>query len=214
MKISHILPLVVGSAACILSTVSPAQAIEFVTNGNFEASSTSLSGWTTNSGPFQWSVSKSSLGGNSTNYAVTTATLANPEALSQIISGLTVGNSYNFSFDYFQTSGTPNGITAKLGSTTLASLTNITPAAFTNFSTTFTASLSSATLTFTGYSNPGGVFIDNVSLTGSATPVPFDIPPGAMLSTIPILAFMYRWKQSRSRIALKITPNPVNEVVS
>ncbi|BAZ84426.1 hypothetical protein [Dolichospermum compactum] len=41
-----------------------------------------------------------------------------------------------------------------------------------------------------------------------ATPVPWDTTPGAMLLTIPILALMYRWKQSRSRIALKTTEKP------
>jgi hypothetical protein len=41
-----------------------------------------------------------------------------------------------------------------------------------------------------------------------ATPVPFDTTPGAMLLTIPVLALMYRWKQSRSRIALRTTEKP------
>ncbi|MBD2444675.1 PEP-CTERM sorting domain-containing protein [Dolichospermum sp. FACHB-1091] len=41
-----------------------------------------------------------------------------------------------------------------------------------------------------------------------ATPVPFDIRPGAILPTIPILALMYLWKQSRNRMALKTINNP------
>ncbi|MBO1057127.1 MAG: PEP-CTERM sorting domain-containing protein [Dolichospermum sp. JUN01] len=51
--------------------------------------------------------------------------------------------------------------------------------------------------------------INSTTLTYSpATPVPFDTTPGAMLSTIPVLALMYRWKQSRSRIALRTTEKP------
>ncbi|MFN5593380.1 MAG: hypothetical protein ACK482_08025, partial [Aphanizomenon sp.] len=51
--------------------------------------------------------------------------------------------------------------------------------------------------------------IDSTTLTYSpATPVPFDTTPGAMLSTIPILALMYLWKQSRNRMALKTINNP------
>ncbi|MFN5893160.1 MAG: hypothetical protein ACK5QV_00905 [Dolichospermum sp.] len=41
-----------------------------------------------------------------------------------------------------------------------------------------------------------------------AVPVPFDISPGAILPTIPILALMYLWKQSRNRMALKTINNP------
>ncbi|MBE9219599.1 PEP-CTERM sorting domain-containing protein [Dolichospermum flos-aquae] len=51
--------------------------------------------------------------------------------------------------------------------------------------------------------------IYSATLTYSpATPVPFDTTPGAMLSTIPILALMYLWKQSRNRMALKTINNP------
>jgi hypothetical protein len=42
----------------------------------------------------------------------------------------------------------------------------------------------------------------------TVTPVPFDISPGAILPTIPILALMYLWKQSRNRMALKTINNP------
>jgi hypothetical protein len=55
----------------------------------------------------------------------------------------------------------------------------------------------------------GVLDIDSTTLTYSpATPVPFDTTPGAMLSTIPILALMYLWKQSRNRMALKTINNP------
>lgn len=55
----------------------------------------------------------------------------------------------------------------------------------------------------------GVVDLNSTTLTYSpATPVPFDIRPGAILPTIPILALMYLWKQSRNRMALKTINNP------
>jgi hypothetical protein len=55
----------------------------------------------------------------------------------------------------------------------------------------------------------GVVDTNSTTLTYSpATPVPFDIRPGAILPTIPILALMYLWKQSRNRMALKTINNP------
>jgi hypothetical protein len=50
--------------------------------------------------------------------------------------------------------------------------------------------------------------INSTTLTYSPVPVPFDIDPGAILPTIPILALMYLWKQSRNRMALKTISNP------
>ena len=60
-----------------------------------------------------------------------------------------------------------------------------------------------------GYAFSGVADLSSTTLTYSpATPVPFDTTPGAMLSTIPILALMYLWKQSRNRMALKTINNP------
>ncbi|MFO5440825.1 MAG: hypothetical protein ACLBM4_19725 [Dolichospermum sp.] len=55
----------------------------------------------------------------------------------------------------------------------------------------------------------GVVDINSTTLTyATPTPVPFDIRPGAILPTIPILALIYLWKQSRNRMALKTINNP------
>ena len=60
-----------------------------------------------------------------------------------------------------------------------------------------------------GYAFSGVANFNSTTLTYSpATPVPFDIRPGAILPTIPILALMYLWKQSRNRMALKTINNP------
>ena len=61
--------------------------------------------------------------------------------------------------------------------------------------------------TFDTFSGVADIFSTTLTYT-PATPVPFDTTPGAMLSTIPVLALMYRWKQSRSRIALRTTEKP------
>jgi hypothetical protein len=104
------------------------------------------------------------------------------------------------------------------------------------FSNSFTVSNGTITASSFGVSNnsegfalnflPGvyGTFLSNVGSTNAlsgvwdtnsttltyspATPVPFDISPGAILPTIPILALMYLWKQSRNRMALKTISNP------
>ena len=62
----------------------------------------------------------------------------------------------------------------------------------------------------TAYEFSGVADINSTTLTYSSvpTPVPFDIRPGAILPTIPILALIYLWKQSRNRMALKTINNP------
>jgi len=61
----------------------------------------------------------------------------------------------------------------------------------------------------TAYEFSGVADINSTTLTYTpATPVPFDIRPGAILPTIPILALIYLWKQSRNRMALKTINNP------
>ncbi|MEA5577390.1 carbohydrate binding domain-containing protein [Anabaena sp. UHCC 0451] len=210
MKLSQILPLVVGGAVAgiMVSSASPAQALEFVSNGNFESN---LTGWTTSG----WFMASGSIGGNSSLKAVTNNTNSNPGNLSQTISGLVAGQDYNFSFDYYQQAST-NAIIATLGSTTLASLINTTPAAFTNFSTTFTATAPSAVLNFQGYNDfGGGAFLDNVSLNDAATPVPFDVPGGATIPTVGSLFALGLMRQAKKRLAVKkLVLNPVETVAS
>ncbi|WP_353932974.1 carbohydrate binding domain-containing protein [Okeanomitos corallinicola TIOX110] len=201
MKLSRILPLVVGGAVAgmVVSAASPAQALEFVTNGDFE---NGLTGWTNNGG---WSPNNTNISGNSSNRAYADALSSSPASLSQVISGLVVGQTYNFSFDYYQLfSGLPNNISATLGSTTLASLTNNNTPAFTTFSTSFVASQPSDVLTFTAYDDGllGGTYLDNVSLTG-ATAVPFDVPGGATIPTVGSLFALGLMRQAKKRLAVK-----------
>ncbi|WP_071188866.1 carbohydrate binding domain-containing protein [Trichormus sp. NMC-1] len=210
MKLSRILPLVVGGAVAgiVVSSASPAQALEFVNNGDFASG---LTGWT-NSG---WIGNNSNIGGNSSIKVVTNRFSTNPGNLSQTISSLSVGQTYNFSFDYFHTGGTPNGIIATLGSTTLASLINTTTSSFTNFSTTFVATQTSALLNLQGYNNPASAYLDNVSLTDASTPVPFDIPGGATIPTVGSLFALGLMRQAKKRLtAKKLVVNPVETVAS
>ncbi|MFM2063329.1 MAG: hypothetical protein RLZZ507_2999 [Cyanobacteriota bacterium] len=203
MKLSRIFPLVVGGAVAgmVVSGASPAQALEFVTNGDFESG---LTGWTSVGWTFLNASDIGGVGGNFSGIADTGASSSSPANLSQTISGLVVGQTYNFSFDYFTEQSEPNGIIATLGSTTLASLINTTPAAFTTFSTSFVASQTSATLNFQGYNDPSFTSLDNVSLTGAAAaPVPFDVPGGATIPTVGSLFALGLMRQAKKRLALK-----------
>lgn len=126
-----------------------------------------------------------------------------------------------------------NSAPATLGYTqpvdVLSYFTNVVDNSFTVFNGTITASSFAAVnlthgLTLNYLPGSVGSFLNTVdtpqaflgvvdtnstTLTYTpATPVPFDTTPGAMLSTIPVLALMYRWKQSRSRIALRTTEKP------
>ncbi len=203
MKLSRILPLVVGGAVAgiVVSSASPAQALEFVTNGNFESG---LTGWQ-NVGPGSWGANINNIGGNSSTKVISVSSATSRANLLQSITGLSVGQTYNFSFDYFQAGGVTNSIIVVLGSTNLASLINTTSASFTTFSTTFVATRTSDLLLLQGYNDPGAAYLDNVSLTDVATPVPFDIPGGATIPTVGSLFALGLIRQAKKRLAVKKT---------
>jgi hypothetical protein len=56
-------------------------------------------------------------------------------------------------------------------------LTDISTSGYSNYTANFTALSTSATLAFTGYNNPNTSFLDDVSVSSVATPVPFDFSP-------------------------------------
>jgi hypothetical protein len=186
---------VVGGAVAgmVVSGASPAQALEFVTNGNFDSD---ITGWTSSGWNRGTQAAWVTTGNNSA---------SNPANISQTISGLVVGQTYNFSFDY-QGGSSTSGIIATLGSTTLASvIINNFVNDFTTFSNSFVASQTSATLNFQGYSEGlfSSISLDNVSLTDAATPVPFDIPGGATIPTVGSLFALGLMRQAKKRLALK-----------
>lgn len=189
--------LLVGAATAvsILTATSPAHALEFVQNGGFDSNGT---GWSSTNGSFTSGTSFNS-GTISGNYWLTVATSSSPATLSQTINGLTVGNTYNFAFNWAQFTGTPNGIVATLGSQTLATLSNLVNQG-TLFSTVFVADSATSMLTFSVFNDPGIAFIDNISISTS-TPVPFDIPGGATIPTVGGLLALGLMRKARKSLA-------------
>ena len=195
MKLSQILPLVVVGGALATSLVAwekPAQAIQ-VFNFRFDNVSGPVNG--TVSGTLDLP------NGNGTFAATSMKINSAPAALgyTQPVDVLS----------YF-TSVLSNSFTVSNGTITASSF------AAQNYSTEALAlnfipggSVSLLSKVGTGYLFSGVADINSTTLKYSpATPVPFDIRPGAILPTIPILALMYLWKQSRNRMALKTINNP------
>lgn len=105
-------------------------------------------------------------------------------ALSQTITGLTVGKSYTLSFDYAYSQqrdfsgATTQSLTASLGGTNLVTPTYLLPShgfgGWTNYSSTITATASTEVLSFLAHASPqepGMALLTDVSLTG-AVPEP------------------------------------------
>jgi hypothetical protein len=192
MKLSQILPLVVVGGALATSIVAwekPAQAIQLF---NFSFNNVS--------GPVNGTVSGTLElpNGNGTFAATSMKINSAPAALgyTQPVDVLS----------YF-TSVLNNSFTVSNGTITASSFLALHP------TSTFSLGVPNlAHLSKVGQYNlfSGVADINSTTLTYSSvpTPVPFDIGPGAILPTIPILALMYLWKQSRNRMALKTISNP------
>ncbi|MDM3846967.1 MAG: hypothetical protein PT116_18510 [Aphanizomenon gracile PMC638.10] len=194
MKLSQILPLVVVGGALATSLVAwekPAQAIQLF---NFSFNNVS--------GPVNGTVSGTLdlPNGNGTFAATSLKINSAPAALgyTQPVDVLS----------YFP-KVYQNSFTVSNGTITASSFAaeNTTEAFAFNFAPGIYGTLLSKV--GQGYAFSGVADVNSTTLTYSpATPVPFDIRPGAILPTIPILALMYLWKQSRNRMALKTISNP------
>ncbi|MEO8298908.1 MAG: PEP-CTERM sorting domain-containing protein [Burkholderiales bacterium] len=157
---SAALPL--GLASMLL--FGTAQAAELVVNGDFAAGS---SDWT----------SSATLPDTVAFASQAVALSGDSATLTQTLSNLVVGGSYDFSFDYFRTAGTGSAIHYDLaGATSLSgdgfgssSISALVPPY------SFTALSNAVTITFNGIAATTAV-IDNVTLTGpvavSAVPEP------------------------------------------
>ena len=194
IKLSQILPLVIVGGALATSLVAwekPAQAIQLF---NFSFNNTV--------GPVNGTVSGTLdlPDGNGTFAATSIKINSAPAAL---------GNTQPVDvLSYFQTV-VKNSFTVSNGTITesIFGALNYNQAFALNYYLSNSGSLLS---TVGKFGEDSGVQdINSTTLTYSpATPVPFDTTPGAMLLTIPVLALMYLWKQSRNRMALKTINNP------
>lgn len=195
MKLSQMLPLVIVGGALATSLVAwekPAQAIQ-VFNFSFDNTVGSVNG----------TVSGTLALPNGDGAFVATSLKINsaPAALgyTQPVDVLSYFPFVDFNAFTVSNGTITNSIFAARNSTEELFYLNVLPRAF------------GSLLSKVGEDNPllGVADINSTTLTYTpATPVPFDTTPGAMLLTIPVLALMYRWKQSRSRIALRTTEKP------
>jgi hypothetical protein len=185
----------------VLQHTGSAQALEFVTNGGFEANGgfgSSPTGWTDNGGG--WYVDNNPHTGT---YNVTTGKgVGNDATLSQQLSNLVIGSSYTVTFWYDNpgSPNTPNQLIATIGSTQIADIENSTAATYQEFSGTYVANPTDGTnptLTFKGANTNTFLYLDDVSVQGAAA-VPFDFNPVVGLVVgVPLFLGMRTFKQRR-----------------
>ena len=194
MKLSQILPLVVVGGALATSIVAwekPAQAIQLF---NFSFNNVS--------GPVNGTVSGTlDLPNGDGTFAATSLKINSAPAALGYTQPVDV-------LSYFPTVHV-NSFTVSNGTITASSFAVENPTDA--FAFNFAPGIYGTLLSKVGQTDAlsGVADINSTTLTYSpATPVPFDISPGAILPTIPILALMYLWKQSRNRMALKTISNP------
>ncbi|MBS9382837.1 MAG: hypothetical protein HEQ24_00780 [Dolichospermum sp. BR01] len=195
MKLSQILPLVIVGGALATSLVAwekPAQAIQ-VFNFSFDNTNGAVNG--TVSGTL-------ALPNGDGSFAATSVKINSaPAALgyTQPVDVLSFPFLYANSFTVFNDTITSSTFLAAKGDEAIFVLIKNNSGFYYSALNTFGTS--------DVFSGVGDMFSTTLTYT-PATPVPFDTTPGAMLLTIPVLALMYRWKQSRSRIALRTTEKP------
>jgi hypothetical protein len=196
MKLSQILPLVIVGGALATSLVAwekPAQAIQ-VFNFSFDNTNGAVNG--TVSGTLDLP------NGNGT-FAATSVKINSAPAALGYTQPVDVLSYFPFlyanSFTVFNGTITSSTFLALNGDEAIFGLIKNNSGSYYSALNTFNKS--------GVFSGVGDMFSTTLTYT-PATPVPFDTTPGAMLLTIPVLALMYRWKQSRSRIALRTTEKP------
>jgi hypothetical protein len=195
IKLSQILPLVVVGGALATSLVAwekPAQAIQLF---NFSFNNTA--------GPVNGTVSGTLdlPDGNGTFAATSMKINSAPAALgyTQPVDVLSYFPNV-FSNSFTVSNGTITASSFGATNNTEGFNLNIVPGSF--------GSLLSKVNNYSPFSGVQDINSTTLTYSPVPTPVPFDIGPGAILPTIPILALMYLWKQSRNRMALKTISNP------
>jgi hypothetical protein len=187
MKLSYILPLVVGSAAAgVLASTSPAHALDF--NFNFTGNNGTVSG------------TIYGLQNNTTSSAsdITINSTSNPF---QLYHGSIYNTSLNSNFTTFS-----NSFTVSNG--------QITSANFSFTSTQVFLTLNSQTPYYNYQNNAVATNTSNITYS-SATPVPFDIPGGATIPSVGALLALGAMRKSRKSVASKTRlANPVTAMVS
>jgi hypothetical protein len=161
-------------ALTVLFAVVPARAGNIVTDPGFESCSSDGQspppGWTASLENVQCNSNQHS-GNFSAEFVSTTSTLS--QSLTTI-----AGDNYDFSFWLYADVGSPNSFTASFGSDEVLDLANSdTFASYELEDFTVTATGTTTPIEFTGASDGGAWFLDDVSVTdeGPATPEPASV---------------------------------------
>lgn len=151
---------------------TPAQAVNLVTNGDYETGD--LTGWTNTSG-VQF-VATNNVGGNNTNIAFF-GSVGSLDFISQTVTTI-AGQNYSLSYDFFSNGSTPNQFQVQVNGTTLFDQIDIpVQTAFTPYSFNFVGT-GSDTIQFAGRNDPDYLYLDNVVVdraAATAVPEPFTI---------------------------------------
>lgn len=176
---------------------------DLVSNGGFETGN--FNNWTLGGNSsfgvfvcatgsvFQTSVCTTTAG----NYAAALGPPSSTATLSQILA-TTVGTQYTLSFDLRNDNvGQPaaNSFAASWGGTTLFSETNAPTSNYVHESFNVSGSQANTTLQFTFYNNPGGFYLDNVSVVPGTVPEPSTVSMVGMLLFAGVLGRRYTRRQ-------------------
>ena len=172
MRIFSILAI----AGLLLATAA-ANATPILTNGSFETGD--FTGWTV-TGNTGFTNVASSFGPTPQDgtYDANFGPVGSDGFLGQSFSD-TSGQTYNLSFWFASDGGSPADFSASINSTTLLSISPVPGSGYTHYSFNFTGT-GSDTLTFANRNDPAFNYLDNISVTSAAIPVP---EPG----TLPLL---------------------------
>ncbi|WP_347986994.1 PEP-CTERM sorting domain-containing protein [Methylomonas sp. AM2-LC] len=182
------------AAALSLSFVGmgAAQASNLVTNGTFNT----LSGWTVTqltTGDIYASNNAAVFDGSTTG-----------EFITQTLSGLTIGDTYQFTFQVNVSNDAPASFAAYFGSSTLLPAVNgAGTGQYVTYTETATATAASEVLKFQGYNSNGMTKLTNVNgidLTsaGNVKAVPEPEVLGMMMAGLAVMGLVTRRKQSAS----------------
>ena len=150
----------------------PAQAVNLITNGDFETGN--FTGWI-NDGNQSVGTNNPAPSNNGTNVAYF-GKVGSLGFISQTVS-TSLGQNYTLSYDFFSDGSTPNQFQVQVNGTTLFDQLNMPAAPFTNYSFNFTGT-GSDKIQFGGRNDPTYQQLDNVIVdvaASTAVPEPFTI---------------------------------------
>lgn len=159
---------VLAASTGALGLIAPAQAVELVNNGGFEAGN--FAGWTQGGNLGFTGVSTSTV--HAGTYSAFFGPIGSTGSISQLLH-TAVGQSYDVSFWLQNNGGTPNSFAVSFdGQPASVTFTNLSGLPYVNFSFSGVASANGSLLTFDFRQDPSYWHLDDVSVQGVAGPVP------------------------------------------